>query len=373
MKYLNNYLDFMKLYRSEIKNTKTFLLVIANIWLLLIFWKILLISDASIINNNATLTKASLLLQPILSILGIDVLSPNMLKMMVLTFIVMATNLSILYFNQVASIIVLTVFARYGHKSYTNYLKNQENLSYLGFESKKEIVKQVEPSRIVIENASSVADTANHTHWGVWLVMGLAVVACFGLLVYSHNSLSNNIVQTNENVQNVNNSVKDITTHINERITRNVQQIDYNNDFTIKMVSKIDNKVNLIDNKVINLENTVQNVGESLVKVNELGNSNVLKLSQQSLSLSQQANEALAEIADASNTVEATTIGLARIWEIVKGLGDRVEVTETRIDSLLNTEANTFNMPTSTSTPRGRISNMVLNQNNPLNIKKANE
>jgi hypothetical protein len=104
------------------------------------------------------------LLQPILSVLGIDVLSPNMLKMMVLTFIVMFTNLSILYFNQMASIIVLTVFARYSHKSYINYLKNQENLSYLGFESKKDIIKQSEPSRIIIENTPVVADSVNHTH-----------------------------------------------------------------------------------------------------------------------------------------------------------------------------------------------------------------
>ena len=28
MKYLNHYLEFSKLYRSEIKNTKTFLLII---------------------------------------------------------------------------------------------------------------------------------------------------------------------------------------------------------------------------------------------------------------------------------------------------------------------------------------------------------
>lgn len=362
MKYLNNYLEFSKLYKTEIKNTKTFLLIIANLWLLIIFWKILLISDASIINNNTTLTKASLFLQPILSILGIDVLSPNMLKMMVLTFIVMATNLSILYFNQMASIIVLTVFARYGHKSYTNYLKNQENLSYLGFESKKEVINQVEPSRIIIENTPVVTEASNHTHWGVWLAMGLAVVVCFGLLVYSHNNLSNNLIETNEASLNLSKSLNTQITNLNQKTNHINSQVDLIFENHGKRIDKLMDSDNLLNNKIDNLENTVQTLGENLVKVNELGNANVLKLSQQSLTLSQQANEALAEIADASNTVEVTTIGLAKIWEIVKSLGDRVEVTETRVDSL-----------TGSNTPR-RMGNIVLNTNpSNLNIRKPNE
>lgn len=340
MKYFYNYLEFMKLHRVEIKNTKLFLLIIVNIWLLLIFWKILLISDASIINNNATLTTAIVLLQPIISILGIDVFSPNMLKMMVLTFIVMATNISILYFNQVASIIVLTVFARYGYKSYTNYLKNQDNLNYLGFESKKEIIKQAESSSIIIENTPVVTEAVNHTHWGVWLVMGLVVVVCFGLLVYSHNNLNQNLITTNEILKESTTNMQNQFVNLDKKTTHMNSQIDLIFDNHGKSLDNLAINDQLLSNRMDIAEGSVQILGEQFVKIESLTNQNVLKLSQQSLNLSQEAADSLREISVTTSSVEAISVGFARVWEIVKGLGDRVEVTEARMNSLAGTEAN---------------------------------
>lgn len=332
--YLSNYLKLVKEHSGGIKNVKLVLLIIVNIWLFAIFWKILIISDASIINNNQALTKATLLFQPILSLLGIDILTPNMLKMIVLSFIVIFTNLSVLYFNQMASIIILTIFARYSYKSYTNYLKNKENLSYLGFENKKELVEEIfQIPNYIIQPAPEIVESS--TNWWQWAAIGgICLIAVSGLVFafWSYNQSMNGIIDTNENVKNVIVTAKDMNTHINERITRSVTQIDYNNNYTTNLFKGTDDKLNLVNQKVDNLSTTVQDMGEQLTRVAELNNKNTLELSKQSLNLSQQATDALAEIAESSTVVEATTVGLAHIWEFVKGFSTRIEVLETKAD-----------------------------------------
>jgi hypothetical protein len=326
---LTNYFNFMKEHKAVIKNTKLVLLIIVNIWLFAIFWKILILSDINIINNNHLLTKATLLFQPILSVLGIDLLTPNMLKMIVLSFIVIFTNLSVLYFNQMASIIILSVFARYSYKSYTNYLINKENLNYLGFENKKEIVEEI--PQVIIQQVPQVIESS--TNWWQWGAIGCVCLIAVGgiiFMVWSHNQSMNGIIDTNENVASLSENIKNSTTHINERITRSASQIDYNNNYTTNLFKGLDKKVDLIDEKVKDLNWTVQSVGENLTKVAELNNKNTLALSQQSLNLSRQASEALTEIADSTTVVEATTVGLAHIWEIVKGFSTRIEVLEAK-------------------------------------------
>jgi len=63
----------------------------------------------------------------------------------------------------------------------------------------------------------------------------------------------NGIIDTNENVKNVIVNVKDMNTHINERITRSASQIDYNNNYTTNLFKGLDKKVDLIDEKVKDL------------------------------------------------------------------------------------------------------------------------
>jgi len=349
--YLSNYLSFMKEHRNDIKNVKLVLLLIVNIWLFAIFWKILLISDTNIINTNQTLNKASLLLQPILSILGIDILTPNMLKMIILSFIVMFTNLSILYFNQMASIIILSIFARYSYKSYTNYLINKENLNYLGFESKKELVEQI-PQVIIPQQVPEVIQQSTGTGWGIWIALGVSVLLIGAYVIYMRNDINNNLIDTNQGIVKLANNVKDMNNHINERITRSVTQIDYNNNYTTNIFKGTDEKLNLVNQKVDNLSSTVQNVGEKLTRVAELNNKNTLELSKQSLNLSRQASEALTEIADSTTVVEATTVGLAHIWEIVKGFSTRLEVLESKSNIQTPRSSMHFKLP---STPNNNI------------------
>jgi hypothetical protein len=133
------------------------------------------------------------------------------------------------------------------------------------------------------------------------------------LIIYVNNNLCNNILSVNDEVISLGKNVKNLTNGLDEKITRTNQQINLMTDQYIKRFDHIDNKIDLVDNKTVNLEETVQLMGKDLIKVNELSNNSVLALSKQSLTLSNQATAALTEIAEASTTVEGTTIGLAKI------------------------------------------------------------
>jgi hypothetical protein len=138
--------------------------------LFIIFFKILLLNDVNLVNNNQILIKASSLIQPVLNILGLDILTPNILKMLVISGIIVGSNLAILHFSQMIGLLGLVILARYSYKSYTNYLINNENLNYLGFEDKNKVIipvvkeKVSDSARIVIENGTKAMEVASHTH-----------------------------------------------------------------------------------------------------------------------------------------------------------------------------------------------------------------
>lgn len=184
--------------------------------------------------------------------------------MLILTFIIVFTNLSIVYFNQIASviIIVLTIFARYSHKNYTNYLMNQDNLTYLDFKSKKEAVKP-QKKKNSHRKYTSHSEAYGKSHPLRYVnTVRCGLCACFGLLVYFHNSLSNNLVDTNNNIINTCNNLKDVNMHIhtNGHLTKISQQLDSNDLHYSQMYSNI-------NQKVTNLKNTVQEVFTNLVNV----------------------------------------------------------------------------------------------------------
>jgi hypothetical protein len=93
-----------------------------------------------------------------------------MLKMCVITGIIVISNLAVLYINQMIGLISLALLSRYSYKSYTNYLINSENISYMGFEDKNKIPVQIvkekvsDSARIVIENGTKAMEVASHTH-----------------------------------------------------------------------------------------------------------------------------------------------------------------------------------------------------------------
>jgi hypothetical protein len=64
------------------------------------------------------------LTQPLLQILGLDMLSPSTIKMLMVTCLVLGVNITILHFNTVVLMVIPLGIARYGYKMYTNYLIN---------------------------------------------------------------------------------------------------------------------------------------------------------------------------------------------------------------------------------------------------------
>ncbi len=124
MNTLKTILEFMKNNKNELQIIKLMVVIIVNTWLLIIFWKILLIENVNIIGNNVALTKMQTLTQPLLQILGLDMLSPSTIKMLMVTCLVLGVNITILHFNTVVLMVIPLGIARYGYKMYTNYLIN---------------------------------------------------------------------------------------------------------------------------------------------------------------------------------------------------------------------------------------------------------
>lgn len=108
------------------------------------------------VGNNVAVTKMNTLLQPVLMYLGLDILNPSTLTLLMITFIVIMANLTILNFQGIVGVAILLGIARYGYKSYTNYLINKENMTVMS----TEIIKPVEQAPIIINTASNTG-----TNW----------------------------------------------------------------------------------------------------------------------------------------------------------------------------------------------------------------
>lgn len=133
MNNIKNLFTLYKSYSGEIKLLKIIVLVMINMWLLFIFWKIIALDGVNIINNNIALTKMQTIMGPLLQVLGLDVLNPNTLKMIIISIIVVTSNLAVLYFSQMMAFLILGITARYSYKAYYNYI-NKDTLNYYGFE-----------------------------------------------------------------------------------------------------------------------------------------------------------------------------------------------------------------------------------------------
>jgi uncharacterized membrane protein len=88
------------------------------------------------------------MLEPLLQILGLDILSANTLKMIIISIIVLISNLAVLYFSQMIAFLLLGITARYSYKAYYNYI-NKDTLNYYGFEK---IVNLTEQEKAAILN-----------------------------------------------------------------------------------------------------------------------------------------------------------------------------------------------------------------------------
>jgi hypothetical protein len=89
------------------------------------------------------LNKISDFLFPVLEIIGLNELSPNIIKMIIITLVILVINLLILYFNKMILLGISIWVAKYSYKSYTKFIINEEQISYMGFEKTQIVVDLV--------------------------------------------------------------------------------------------------------------------------------------------------------------------------------------------------------------------------------------
>lgn len=192
-------LSFLKIYSKKLQIIKIMVLIIVNIWLLFIFWKIIVLDGLNITNNNIALTKMQTILGPLLQILGLDVLSPNTLKMIIISIIVLTSNLAVLYFSQMIAFILLGITAKYSYKAYYNYI-NKDTLNYYGFEK---IVNLTEQEKVAILNDFIMENNINDPN----------------VIAFLQNKINNLICSDkNELILNINNNWLDYKQQILSKI-----------------------------------------------------------------------------------------------------------------------------------------------------------
>jgi hypothetical protein len=147
------------------------------------------------------------LLQPLLHILGLNMLSPNTIKMIIISVIVIISNLAVLYFSQMMAFLLLGLTARYSYKAYNNYI-NKDTLSYYGFEIEK-ILTDTEKTTILNEfiKNNNITD--------------------FSLIGFLQNKVNNiNCSSKNELILNINNNFLDYKQQIiNQTLIQQKEQI----------------------------------------------------------------------------------------------------------------------------------------------------
>lgn len=343
-KIITPYLNFMKTNKNEIFMLKFIIVIIINIWLLFIFWRIILLNGLNFNNNNVFLTKMNTVMQPLLFALGIDYLSPNTIKMIMISIVILGVNLSVLYFNQMALLIISIGFARYGYKSYSNYLINQENMHYMGFETAKQpemlqkpIIKTVEQTPIIIETAT----TTNWWLWGTVIALGVITVAGIAITIWSHNTNAGNMSELSTNTTNTLTNLNTKIDHVIEGNVRLKEQIILNSETTRGYVNNINTRLDLADNKIDNNFKGLEIIKDNYAKISELNKDNTLELSQKSLGLSEKAVNIMQEMSEISSATEGITIGLAKFYDIVNNFNERLTIVETRIDSITGIQPQT--------------------------------
>lgn len=325
---LYSLLEWLKNNRTSINGVKLFGLLIINTWLLILFWKIFMLEGINVVGNNIALTKMQTLMQPVLMYLGLEMLSPSSIKLIIFSTIVITVNIIVLNFNKVVILSIPLGIARYGYKMHSNYLISQENIAVMNQKALEIVPKVVEKAPLIVNTGQS-----SGTNWWLWggiIVIGVIATVALGYSAWSHHVNSTNLASSiNDNISVYNNMNTQIN-NVNERVSLLSNLTGY-------QLREVNKKIDLVNVKVENLSNTISGVSQELVKVQELPNDSLLKLSQQSLTLSENANVALSDIAQSTSTVEATTLGLVKVFELVKDYMLKVDNLEARIDSISNT------------------------------------
>jgi hypothetical protein len=380
--YLSIYLDFLKNYKNEIFVIKFTITIIVNLWLLLIFWKIIIINGSELANNNLMLNKISDFLFPVLEIIGLNELSPNIIKMIIITLVILVINLLILYFNKMILLGISIWVAKYSYKSYTKFIINEEQISYMGFEKTQIVVDLVprvpNPNKVfpisqvpqtpievpevttkVMENTVEAANTVNQ-NW-IWVGLGVVIILCIGVIIYA-NGINHNVTSVNNNLSNINKNISTVANDseimINKTVIMN-EKVDNFENILNKNIELSNNKIDLLETKVSDLQDFdkkllslinktnanannahdyINYVDNKFFCVNDVHNVYVSDIISSSsfASLSKDTQAILKNVAEAPTTTEASIYAISKLWAIVKESFTRMETLEKKLALLDN-------------------------------------
>lgn len=363
MQLLKNVLNLLKENKNELQIIKLMVLIIINTWLLIIFWKILLIENINVIGNNVALTKMQTIAQPLLMYLGLDVLSPSMIKMLIVTTIILTSNLMILHFQGMVTMLITAILARYGYKSYTNYLINSENIS---MQPTIQPIITPEITSKVTEQAPIIINTGassgiNWWLWGTVIVIGVIALGAAGFAFWSHQTNATNIVETSNASLNLSRSLDAKITLIDQKATHINNQVDLLFTNHGKALDSLKNTDTLLHEKINNLEEGFQDFGTKSMKLEANNLENTKLLASQTLEISKEAKEFFGNVIESNNATEALIVTIAKIYDGFTILEENQNVISAKLESM-----------TGTTTPRSSMFRPIVPSrlNNPTNINE---
>jgi hypothetical protein len=334
MNIVKNSLNYLKNNKSELLFIKVLILVAINTWLLIIFWKMLLIENV-FIGNNVALTKINTIAQPVLQILGLDILNPNILKMIIISIIIITANLMVIHLHTMVMVLITGIIARYGYKSYTNYLINNENIATASqIPQVKQIVTQkaVEQAPIIINTGASSG--TNWWMWGTIIVVGVIAVGGIAFMVWSHNTNANNMLDLNNIASEINNNTHEAIKQVDCKTTRVGQYMDQLNSQVNEKLNSVNTKTNLLNEKTTNLENGFIKFGEQIAQLENNNIKNVKILSEETLEISKEAKSFFTNVMESNTASEALIVSIAKLVDGFNIVTERLITAETRIDSM---------------------------------------
>lgn len=389
-------LNYIKNYKKEISFLKIFVLIILNLWLLVIFWKIILLNDLNVINTNSLFNKATALMSNFLNIIGLDILQPNTLKMLVVTATIVGVNLLVLYFSYIIILATLGVLFRYSYKAYTNYLINQENLSYFGFVPKLTFEKKLEilnnyissnnlkiPAEtkleyinniLLLHDRSSVIDyitinvkepkihkidtieiinTSVTFDWNIWckyIAIGVCIGGVIAAGIIGYNLLNtktdliiDSIIDTTTNLNNSNIVLNDKLDILNLKIENYINV----NDTIVNNLVAINKDTNL---KIDNVEDVLNNINKTTTSNIELLNNTMDKALHSVVDVNKGSINEFVGILDKIENHEQQVNIIGKISTTLNMLLDRTVLLEATIDSLKDSLSSDFFSFKSTNT-----------------------
>ena len=232
---------FILIKKPEFVFFKTIIVIIINLWLLIIFWKISIIEGSHVINNNNNKLFSIIekdIISPILVFFNVELstVNPNIMYLLILTVIILIVNLLALEFSNMIILGFLIFLTRYLYKLYIIFINKASVINNIEDINNVNTVVNAnkEHTTALIEPVIASTDVSSHFNWYFISIVAVGAVILVSLLFY--------IISSN---------------HIDiSNIKFKVFKTQLNNDVS-QFKNKVDTDHLLIKNDMLNVKNDV--------------------------------------------------------------------------------------------------------------------